>query len=346
MSPSVPTGWHVSRTVDLLAYHLSWVPALAALWLSGHYGGRRWVLSAIIAVNFAHQVFALPYAFTDARVRIEHRGLLLVTAGLFVSAPILISPRFLDPMVGIAVVWQLWHFLCQKFGILRMYAGKAPQEARPPRWVDRLVVCSWLPLMLVHYSSELLGPIMSFSARSAPIVTLVMIVLVRIRAVVDVPLWMLFGFSVLAFVGYELRGSPRLTPRLVTLLALVPLAFSLARVPPVDVLWAFGFQHGIEYMVFVGAFQKRRYRGAETQVTAWARMWRKPAWPYAFVGGLLCAGLLVESEVGRPARAALQLLGASADRWCYAWVIMASISHFLLDGSLWKMRRPDVRRFV
>src|SRR5205814_1201467 len=52
---------------------------------------------------------------------------------------------------AVAAIWNVWHTLMQKFGILRVYAAKSSVavDRRTPPWVDRLLIFGPLPLLAV-----------------------------------------------------------------------------------------------------------------------------------------------------------------------------------------------------
>ncbi len=112
---------------------------------------------------------------------------------------------------------------------------------------------------------------------------------------------------------------------------------------------AFAFSHAVEYMVFVRAFQRRRYREPLGHDPVLGRVLRRPWLAYGVftfavtVPYLLVRfwGYLIVPEATNPT-----LFGTTFERWGFYWSVYQSLVHFYYDGFLWKMRSASVRRYL
>lgn len=244
--------------------------------------------------------------------------------------------------------WNVWHVYMQKFGILRMYAAKSqvPADARPPAWADRLFVFGWVPLYLVviaevakplvakHYASTKpwLFPVADALIAAKP----VLLPLGVAVTVVSIAAWLYHEHR-----GYGLRNGARLSMALGT----TGLSASFLFVAPDLAYMAYGVSHALEYMVFVWAFQRKRYAAPLPHDPLLGRLLQHPWLAYAALLGVV-GGLGFYLDVGDDLGLAPKpfvILGTKAGSWLFYWTIWHSMAHFYFDGFLWKMRLPQVR---
>ena len=113
---------------------------------------------------------------------------------------------------------------------------------------------------------------------------------------------------------------------------------------PLEVYVAYGFSHAVEYMVFVWAFQRRRYREPLAHKPLLQRLLRSPLSFYivffALVGGVFAG---VQYGGGTLYQDPWKVLGAPVRSWVFYWTVWQSMAHFYFDSFLWKMRLPEVR---
>ncbi|MAQ13905.1 MAG: hypothetical protein CMN30_03810 [Sandaracinus sp.] len=264
-------------------------------------------------------------------------------------------PRGIIAFVAVvAGIWNIWHVYMQKYGILRLYQGKARplREGRPdvPGWVDRLLLFAWLPLYLAvlpaTYREEVFRLFPQGRATLGPVFD---------ELVVIGPVLLPFAIglvvaSVVLFLRAEWRAHRlRSRARLVMAAGTVALASTFLYVHPLKAYLAFAFSHGLEYMVFVWAFQRRRYHEPLEHRPRIAAFLRFPFTVYV-LSALLLAGLFLYwkywgrwlvTEADQP-----RFLRYRAMEWVGYWTIFQSMVHFYFDGFLWKMRLPSVRQTV
>lgn len=248
----------------------------------------------------------------------------------------------------VAAMWNIWHTSAQKVGILRVYNAKstAPVEQKVPLWVDRLLVLGWFPLLgalLVTRERETIltqGKVVA--AYLTPLIdgiTAVAPVLLPLGALLVV-------VSIAVFLRYEWNATRlQSKPRLVMALGMTLLSASFLFVSPLKCYVAYGFSHAIEYVVFVWAYQRRRYATPHSPVPVMQRLMRYSVIFYS-IFALVIGGTYFVVEFGASYglfEGKVKLFGYGVGLWLYAWAIWHSLTHFYFDGFLWKMRAPTVR---
>jgi hypothetical protein len=250
-----------------------------------------------------------------------------------------------------AAAWNVWHVFMQKYGILRLYAAKSEcaPERRTPGWVDRLLIFGWFPLYLV-----VLGPanrpLILREAKSVKAYLLPMADAMEAwQAFLFAPAALLVAGAIAAFLAYEWRANRlRNIPRLSMALGVIGLSTAFFFFSPLKVYIAYGFSHALEYMVFVWAYQRRRYAAPLAHRPLIQRLIQ---WPVLWYGGFVLAFALgylwldYADEYGVTAEP-VKLFGVRGASLLFYWTIWHSMVHFYFDGFLWKMRLPQVRANV
>jgi len=92
----------------------------------------------------------------------------------------------------------------------------------------------------------------------------------------------------------------------------------------------FGFSHAIEYIAFVNVYARRKYAAQPARSSLLARAVRRQVLSMTLYVAALVPAFLLARELAGPE------LG---------WYITGSgFLHFIYDGWIWKMRKPDVGR--
>jgi len=352
LAPVVDIWWRDRRgdairdrelVVGALPFVVGTVAGLA--WLPGHHGWFHVVVTpvvllAVVVVCGRRTPGLVVAAVIGLSAVLEWRGLALNE-----------RPFRTDAIVGaaaiVAAIWNVWHTAAQKVGILRVYNAKssAPVERKVPLWVDRLLVFSWFPFLaalLVDRERErilqqgkvvkmYLGPIVDGLTTAMPILYPLGVVVIVAGA----------GL----FLYYEHRATGlRGIPRLSMAAGLTLLAASFLVASPFKCYIAYGFSHAVEYIVFVWAFQRRRYAVPLSPQPLLQRLLRHGALLYGlFIAVIAAIYLWSNYAVGfgwierQPV-----LFGLRTTMIIYIWAIWHSMAHFYFDGFLWKMR-PSVR---
>ena len=252
--------------------------------------------------------------------------------------------RFLEFLVAIAALWNIWHVYMQKYGILRMYNAKI--GAGVPGWVDRLFVFGWFPLYVAWIGPHHRNLLAKYAKEIGGLVLPLVDVLAR-ASVVLVP----FGVAILAaslalFAVHERRAGWNRTR--VSMAIGTTLLGAATLVRPLEGYIAFGFAHALEYSVFVWAFQRRRYAQAMEPVPLLGRLVRGgPILFYvAFFVAFMGARIFLDWGDDTFYSGKMTILGVKASTWLFQLTIWGSFVHFYYDGFLWKMRHAHVRASI
>jgi len=251
--------------------------------------------------------------------------------------------RAIDVIEACAIgagVWNVWHVLQQKYGIFRMYAAKAGGGGTPG-WADRLLLWGTLPLAAAGAARGAQAVIDKIGAELALLQPLV-------DALTSSP-WVMGGAAVVALASvapwmwFEARRPS--VPRATMALGVLALHGCFLFFDPVKVYIAYATSHAVEYIVFLWAFQKRRYARPLAHGPLMGRIVRRGHAAYWVALVLSCTAIYVvgfhsdDFWLEKPWRVA----GLELWRWVFLWGLWQSLSHFAWDGFLWKMRRPSTR---
>jgi hypothetical protein len=352
-------GWLRGPAFDIALLGLPWVPFYA--WVVGSLGlGRPGVgLSALsqaderqalglatlaaLACTYVHRhyTFFVVYGDPDTFARSARRFLV---APLVVFATVALArlsstdlrAGVLSPW-GVLLVaigtWNIWHTLQQRYGILRIYGGKARGglETEQAGKLDRGVLWAMVAitagvlvgarreLLTGHANARRLSEVLDPVATSTP---------GRALAAALV----LGGLAVVArWLAAELRSPSPPSSRAARLWFVgstaALFAVFIAHGPVVGYL-CFGVAHSLEYVAFVHHFGHAKL-GARPRGSVAAVLLGHP---------LVSAPLLVGLLLG----AYLALQEAKTSDAYLVYYNGTTLLHFLYDGWIWKVRKPGV----
>lgn len=351
-------GWTPSGALRALVV-APFAVALAA-GLGGAYRAALGPASVVTAFAFG-TVAATLHRAAPAEVRAP-RWLAAVCFGVALTVVGLAVPDLLDRWPGkaqklgvvtgvvfaVQVFWGLWHVTMQKVGILRMYAAKQADVApgrRAPMGVDRLLVWGTFPVYLFLLAPGHRAEILKAAGSAKKLAVPLLDVLESARPFLGPPAVLLAVGSVVWFLSWEWRSSRFGSPARLTM-GLGTAALNLAvYLWPVKGVLAYTFSHGLEYLVFVWAFQRRRYAAPLAHRPLMQRLLQRPVLAY---GGflLLVGGFFFLTDFGRHYGVPVpkpKLLGVGLTTWVGSWAVWEALFHYYQDGFMWKMRSPALR---
>lgn len=347
-APPRPGPWLRGPLWDLACLGFCWLPfylwTVYGLGLDGSWAARHaqrealaWAAAVALATTYVHRhyTFLLVYGDRDTFRR---------RARDFVLAPLLVFSVVgacrgvggdLWKLVLVAVgVWNVWHTLMQRYGILRIYAAKAGGGLQERAHGRRDLALLWSSVILVAWvtvllragtfagqanARQLLRVVRPWLAGSWPWVVLVALGLAWVAVLVH---WS----------RHELRAGLRPRERaprwsfLGSTFAL--LAVFVVHGPIVGYL-CFGVAHALEYVAFVHHFGQQKFaRDGRGPVAA---LLRRPLLTAPLLVGLLLAAFVL-------------LYGQRQADVYLVYYLGTSLLHFLFDGWIWKVRRPELRR--
>jgi len=355
--------WHTSPAIDMAGYHFSWVWLLIPFLFGDSDDLAFYVYAIMMGVTLAHRHYGLPYAYLDDSVFSRFRNQLtwfpLVCIALFAATPFLLMREaegsVLAKTVGVIVffsfLWNIWHTYMQKFGILRLYLAKEPNAPlKTPGWVDKYFLFCWIPLYLSYLAPAYKDVILDRGSDIGDFLSAIIAFMEKYETMLVLPSALIAAGGVGLWLWYEwrthrLRNRARLSAGCGTTLVSTALFWT----NPVNAFVAFAFSHAIEYMVFVWAFQRRFYHRPQTTSSTMQRLLRHPlAWYGCFTALFFAAGfiqVLWGEKIFTNVNPA-SFLGLTGAKWFFYYAVYESLIHFRMDGFLWKMRSPEVARYV
>ena len=363
--PSAARPWLRGPLFDVAGLAFCWLPVY--LWVVfglgigaevfgvapiGPWEARESLALAILVVlglTWVHRHYTFVLVYGDGDTFRERRAAyLLAPLALFGVAALALStertlalgPLRISPAGALLVtsgLWNVWHTVQQRYGILRAYAGRAGHglETRAHARRDRALLWGGvvaLAVLLPWARAETFASHPSARRLHA-----------QLAPVVEHPAYLaavgvaLLGFAAIAlrWVMHERRAAVDRGPRWIFLASTFALLAVFVVHGPIVGYLCFGAAHAIEYVFFVHHFGARRWGGAEApgrERRSVAAVFLGRPWLFAppLVGSLVF--LYVVARAGRGTEAYV------------AYYVGTSMLHFLYDGWIWKLRQPRVAR--
>jgi hypothetical protein len=354
--------WHVSPAIDIAAYHFSWAWVLLPMFFATQETTVYYIYAFVMGANLAHRHFGLPYAYLDRDVfnRFERQLtwfpqfciLMLAATPLLLTRSGTIGATAVGAVVFLSLLWNFWHVYMQKFGILRLYQAKSPALTHQgtPAWIDKYFILCWIPLYLSYLVPKYKDLIFANGPDVKGPLSVIVSFMERNERWLIAPTAAIAAAGVGLWLWHEWRARRfQNRPRMSAAAGMLALSTSLFWANPVEAYIAFGFSHAVEYMVFVWAFQRRRYARPHPQPSTMERLLRHPrTWYVSFIAVFGALGILEGSWGSLIMKGShpVQWFGMTAGKWLFYYAVYESLVHFYMDGFLWKMRRADVRENI
>jgi len=234
-------------------------------------------------------------------------------------------PLFIVLLV-LSGLWNIYHTLMQKMGILRIYGRKTKGGKS---WLDKSMVWIWF-----GYLFFLLGTMPQIRrqvARAESTGKFLNAVIEPILPLVPylAKLFLILSLAVTVFYLKEeltARGKFNWPKNLFMLSILMIYATFLYNFLVGFIV--FGFSHAVEYLAFVTVYSKKKYLKQPIGKSLMAR-WMRHHWLYFILFLIVSSALFIPWYF--------------IDRSTLTWYIVgSSFLHFLYDGWIWKVRKPEV----
>jgi hypothetical protein len=359
-APAPTRAWLRNACWDLGFLGFCWLPfyvwAVFGLGLDGSWAARNadrhalaWATAVALATTYVHRHYTFVLVYGD-RDTFRRRARDFVLAPVLVFAVVAACRGVYgalrgDPTWGwlgvgtwqavlVAVgVWNVWHTLMQRYGILRIYAGKAGRGLQDRAHGRRDLLLLWTSVTFVAWSTLLLrASTFAGQGNARRTLRLLQPLLAGTWAwVLLVVLAAAWAAVLLHWLRHELRAAltwGERAPRWLFLASTFALLAVFVVHGPIVGYLCFGVAHALEYVAFVHHFGQQKFAGGGGVAAALLR--RPLATAPLLVGGLLLAFVL--------------LYGSREADVYLVYYLGTSLLHFLFDGWIWKVRRPEVRR--
>ena len=356
-------GWLVGPWFDSLCVAWAWVPfyvfVVFGLGLDGEWSlhgrdgngtepGLGLALLVALGISYVHRHYTFLLVYGDRETyRQRLRAYTLVPALLFVALAVILRVQgdarlelfglSLAPWMLVLVVtggWNIWHTIMQRHGLTRIYAGKAGgglearAHGRRDLWLLWSAVALTAALTLRFRGSTFAG---IGNARKL-LATLEPLTHGWLGNGVVALVTGLFGWAAWRWWTAERAAtpSPRI-PRASFMLSTLALLAVFVVHGPITGYLCFGVAHALEYVSFFHVFGRAKFAKREQQVGPAAWLLARPLWSGPLFA-LALAGLFLLLVDRRDSEAYLVYYTAT------------SLLHFLYDGWIWKVRKPEVAK--
>lgn len=361
-------GWLVGPWFDATCIAWAWVPfylfVVFVLGLDGSWsrGGRDGngtepglglAMLLALGVSYIHRHYTFLLVYGDRETfRQRLRAYTLVPALLFVVLALILRVqgelRFelfglsLRPWMLVLIVtgtWNMWHTIMQRHGIARIYAAKARGGLETREHGRRDLRLVWSAVALTAVLTLMFRPTTFAGIANAR----------KLLQAVDPLVHGWLGWAVLAVVasvslnlGVSWAAHERAAtlerreriPRLNFLSSTAALLAVFVAHGPVVGYLCFGVAHAVEYVFFFHVFGRRKFAGrAVEQQGLAARMLARPL-IWGPIIALALSGLFFALADHRTSEPYLVYYTAT------------SLLHFLYDGWIWKVRKPEVAKHL
>jgi hypothetical protein len=295
---------------------------------------QQGVMLALL-VSFLHQPLTFGLVYGDRRRYPEHRRLFLVAPVVALGIAVVAAARGWWIVVPVAALWNLQHTLQQRYGIQRIYAGKAGYGSAR---LDRAL--SYVPMAAVLLAVAASPATTTLVTRAAldPMNARGVGLLVRLRPLAGAALVVALVstlYVLVAVARQERRAGAQANPaKWLYQASSLGLLASIV-IDPVAGFIAYVCAHAVEYAVVVDRTAKQRYGpgarpGPGPGGGMLGRMARHGGGRVAYCGAIVLGALAVHASVhGVAFNAVVYSVGAL---------------HFTYDAVIWKLRKPAVAR--
>ena len=336
--------WLKNPYIDVAFYSCGWILILAplllyqediyqALFYSGSFAQMRahpeYAVPAItvlvvLVINYVHRhlTFALVYGEKDEFMsrRKTYIALPVVFACLTVA---FVHLNLFVILLTLSVVWTMYHSVAQKYGLTRIYSRKAGYGSA---WIERGIIFSWFAWLVMALADREKETILKFNAGR----TLMDHAgwLADLSGILSALLLVVAIAFTLIYLAEEFRNRVRISiPKNLFVLSVLCL-YTIFLYDLMIGYIVFAFSHALEYTAFVNMYVKKKYQ-QRTDASSLLSRASKHLWIYSGLFSVLIVGLC--------------LTGMNLDGNLFsAYIVGSSFLHFLYDGWIWKLRKPDV----
>lgn len=338
----------ISPTRDFLYFFASTFVVLIAWFASSvlHVDGYTILAAVAVASNGPHLVSTWTRVYFDAKEWKARPGatvvipLLIFAAVLFIDWKLAaLGPRLLNSAI---LYWATWHFVAQNWGILRIYQRKSGEpldsgamKLEKPLLLLIVIFCMAHRLYTgprVLFGVEVLYPPLPYPLVMgvlAPIAVLTgALLFTRLkerRAPHAKAAWIRLAFIACSFLGF-----------------FVP--FQLIKSDDTSAFAAAAAWHGFQYLGMVRHYHRNTWRAGvdpSAKVISWLS---QPGWGRGFLYWALLMALAGGVYV---VIFALSLITPwSFYQWASVIWVSLTLSHYWIDGVIWKLRRPELAQRV
>lgn len=327
--------WIQGAAFDLTFFSFGWL----AVWLAFAAWGdtqTKLLVTFVLSVSFIHRTITHLFVYGDPEIFQERkRTYIVLPIFLLVITTVAVLfrlgyfglrlPQIFISLAVASTLWNFYHSIMQKMGLMRIYSRKGGVGKA---WLDKAVLFSWFVYLFLQL------PLMPGTRKE--ISSLAAVGKTMVKGIETQLSWLpyLTGLSLAVavvmtalYLKEEWKAPKFQWPRNI-FLASILLLYALFFYDFLAAYAAFGFSHAIEYIAFANLFAHRKYAGENAPPSFMKSFVRNQILSMLAFGGALF-GICFYWNLTSP-----MTLG---------WLIIgSSFLHFLYDGWIWKLRKPQV----
>jgi len=318
-----PKQWIQNPLSDLLFYSLGWIVVLIALILFPIHWAA--IILIVLLFNYVHRHYTFALVYGEQYEFNKHRRtyvMLPIAATVITAVSVLTNLFYL--LLTASVVWTMYHVIAQKYGITRIYSRKAGYGSGG---IDKGMIYSWFAFIFLYSAYTGKKSLVNYDAGK---------VLLSYLAPYMYIINYLIGFALIVAVYFTLRylyieylNRDKISiPKNIYVISIIALFLTFLYSLEVGYI-VFGFSHALEYIAFVNFFVAAKYSKPNIPKNSLLSKASKKLWLYS---GIFTIAIVVFSLIGR---------GLNEDAFLI-YIIGSSFLHFIYDGMIWKVRRPEV----
>ena len=313
----IQNGW-----ADTIFYSFGWV--VIFLLLLAFQNNYAWIIVVVLLFNYVHRhyTFALVYGENEEFNRRRLVYIALPIAAIVVTF-IFVKYDSFKILLTISIIWTMYHTVAQKYGLTRIYSRKAGYgEARTELWL----IYSWFIFLFLFLAVQDQGTVKHYRAGRV-ILGVLGEYMPYVRAASYVAMAACIYFT-LRYVYIEIKNWRQISiPKNIYVFSII-LLYTIFLYSLVIGYIVFAFSHALEYIAFVNFYVSAKYKKKPLHNSLLAKASKK-LWLYSSLFAVIV--VLVSLYGQQYNRQALEI-----------YIVGSSFLHFIYDGMIWKVRRPEV----
>ena len=316
------TYWINNPTTDLVFFSYGWILIFLPLLLFKQYEAIILIIVLLFSYVHRHLTFALVYGEKEEfNKRKEFYIVLPLIAALVTFISVYLGAFKI--LLTISVIWTLYHSISQKYGITRIYSRKAGYGEA---WLDKWIIYSWFVYLFFALGDKEKDTLLQYEVGQVALGIVgdhlnILSSISYLFLVVATVITIIYAYN-------EIKNFNKISIAKNLYVLSILLLYSVFYYSLIAGYIVFAFSHAIEYIAFVNIFVKSRYKKKKDSNSLLAKASKKQ-WLYS---ALFSAVVAVLSLIGMK-------YGENA---LLIYVTGTSFLHFIYDGLIWKVRKPEV----
>ena len=314
--------WIKDPQFDLIYLSFGWIAVYVAFTLFPNYFAEILIIVAVTSFVHRHYTFALVYGQKEEFEKRRKAYIALPILFLALAVSFYYMNIFFI-LLAVSIVWTMYHTIAQKYGFTRIYSRKAGYGYA---WIDKGIIYSWF-VYLFFALGERNRDLLQQYHEGRTLIRFVGDYFHIFTMISYVALAVAIAFTAI-YVYVELKNWDKISlPKNIFVFSVL-LLYAIFFQSLIVGFLVFGFSHALEYIAFVNLFVSSKYKKRPDTGSFFSRV-TKRQWLYAGIFTLMLAGI--------------SFAGININNYVLGlYITGSSFLHFIYDGWIWKVSKPDV----